>query len=246
MPRKNKVISIGTTEAEEFMVLLACTLRDSQRSTYEDGKGSYRCPFKFVSRALRVPELNYSSMEKLVVSALVIASKRHKRPRISVKGSKILADIHRTERPEEGLSGYSFGRGRGTPPNHGFCSTDDHPARLVKRRRTILTNTRLKTNGLVERANRGLGEGIKARLEAKEAKLDGIIPAEIGMPTLKTEEVDLVQNNEALEINLDLLEGNGDTGKLGPKWEGPYEVMEALEKGAYKLKDRDGKQLPLT
>ncbi|GJS93903.1 reverse transcriptase domain-containing protein [Tanacetum coccineum] len=37
-----------------------------------------------------------------------------------------------------------------------------------------------------------------------------------------------------------------DTGKLSPKWEGPYEVTEALGKGAYKLRDRDGKQLPQT
>ncbi|GJY39265.1 reverse transcriptase domain-containing protein [Tanacetum coccineum] len=116
-----------------------------------------------------------------------------------------------------------------------------------------------------------------------------VIPAEIGMPTLRTAEVDLVQNNEALEINLDLLEERReqvaireakskariekyynskvkntsfkpgdlvyrnndashmeDTGKLGPKWEGPYEVTEALRKGAYKLRDRDGKQLPRT
>ncbi|GJT55172.1 hypothetical protein Tco_0990226 [Tanacetum coccineum] len=35
-----------------------------------------------------------------------------------------------------------------------------------------------------------------------------------------------------------------EVGKLGPKWEGPYEVTEALGKGAYKLRDRDGKQLP--
>ncbi|GKF15292.1 hypothetical protein Tco_0056754 [Tanacetum coccineum] len=33
-----------------------------------------------------------------------------------------------------------------------------------------------------------------------------VIPAEISMPTLRTAEVDMVQNNEALEINLDLLE----------------------------------------
>nr|GEU57488.1 retrovirus-related Pol polyprotein from transposon 17.6 [Tanacetum cinerariifolium] len=32
------------------------------------------------------------------------------------------------------------------------------------------------------------------------------IPTEIGMPTLRTWKVDMVQNNEALEINLDLLE----------------------------------------
>ncbi|GJT61086.1 hypothetical protein Tco_1004619 [Tanacetum coccineum] len=37
-----------------------------------------------------------------------------------------------------------------------------------------------------------------------------------------------------------------DTGKLGPKWIGPYEVTEALGKGAYKLRDQDGNQLPRT
>ncbi|GJU94107.1 reverse transcriptase domain-containing protein [Tanacetum coccineum] len=81
-----------------------------------------------------------------------------------------------------------------------------------------------------------LGEGIKARLEARSKnwmeelphvlwahrtmikssngdtpfsltyRTEAVIPAEIGMPTLRTMEVDLVQNNEALEINLDLLE----------------------------------------
>ncbi|GJV40992.1 hypothetical protein Tco_1419432 [Tanacetum coccineum] len=109
------------------------------------------------------------------------------------------------------------------------------------------------------------------------------------MPTIRTTEVDLVQNNEALEINLDLLEErreeagireakskekiekyynakvrntsfkpgdlvyrNNDASraedikKLGPKWEGPYKVTEALGKGTYKLRDRDGKQLPRT
>ncbi|GJZ94115.1 reverse transcriptase domain-containing protein [Tanacetum coccineum] len=173
-----------------------------------------------------------------------------------------------------------------------------------------------QTNGLVERANRSLGEGIKARLDARSKnwieelpyvlwahrtmikssngdtpfsltyETEAVIPAEIGMPTLRTTEVDLVKNNEALEINLDLLEERReeatireakskakmekyynskvrntsfkpgdlvyrnndasraeDTGKLWPKYEGPYEVTEALEKGAYKLRDRDGKQL---
>ncbi|GJV77345.1 hypothetical protein Tco_1508929 [Tanacetum coccineum] len=106
------------------------------------------------------------------------------------------------------------------------------------------------------------------------------------MPTLRTAEVDLVQNNKALEINLDLLEERReqaaireakskakmekyynskvrsasfkpgdlvyrnndasrveDTEKLGPKWERPYEVTKAFGKGAYKLRDRDRKQL---
>nr|GEV12018.1 reverse transcriptase domain-containing protein [Tanacetum cinerariifolium] len=35
-------------------------------------------------------------------------------------------------------------------------------------------------------------------------------------------------------------------GKLGPKWEGPYEVTEALGNGAYKLRSIDGTILPRT
>nr|GEX60577.1 hypothetical protein [Tanacetum cinerariifolium] len=50
---------------------------------------------------------------------------------------------------------------------------------------------------------------------------------------------DLVyRNNDASQAE--------DTGKLGPKLEGPCEVTKALGKGAYKLRDRDGKQLPCT
>ncbi|GJX92161.1 reverse transcriptase domain-containing protein [Tanacetum coccineum] len=93
-----------------------------------------------------------------------------------------------------------------------------------------------QTNGLVERANRSLGEGIKARL-GKDNKnwleeisyvlwahrtmikssngdtsfsltyrMEAVIPAEIGMPTFRTTEVDMAKNDEALEINLELLE----------------------------------------
>ncbi|GJT33157.1 hypothetical protein Tco_0923576 [Tanacetum coccineum] len=77
--------------------------------------------------------------------------------------------------------------------------------------------------------------------------------------------IDMVQNDEALEINLDILEERmeqaairearskakmenyaKDNGKLSLKWEGPYEVTEALDNGAYKLRDRNGKLLPRT
>nr|GEU70030.1 reverse transcriptase domain-containing protein [Tanacetum cinerariifolium] len=114
-----------------------------------------------------------------------------------------------------------------------------------------------------------------------------VIPAEIGMATLRTAEVDIVKNNKALGISLDLLEekreqvvvqeasskakmeiyynarvqntsfrpgyfvywnneaSHGEDGrKLGPKWEGPYEVTEALGKEAYRLKDCNGHTLP--
>ncbi|GKB20849.1 hypothetical protein Tco_0854772 [Tanacetum coccineum] len=109
------------------------------------------------------------------------------------------------------------------------------------------------------------------------------------MPTLRTTEIDMIQNDEALKLNLDLLEEKReqatirksrskakmekynnfkvrntsfklgdlvyrnndashaeDGGKLGPKWEGPYEVTEALGKGAQKLRDHNGKLLSRT
>ncbi|GKC50732.1 hypothetical protein Tco_1073477 [Tanacetum coccineum] len=37
-----------------------------------------------------------------------------------------------------------------------------------------------------------------------------------------------------------------DGGKLSPKWEGPYEVTEALGDGAYRLRSMDGTVLPRT
>ncbi|GJW31520.1 reverse transcriptase domain-containing protein [Tanacetum coccineum] len=150
------------------------------------------------------------------------------------------------------------------------------------------------TNGLVERANMSMAEGIKARL-GKDNKnwleeiyhvlwahrtmiksrngdtpfsltygMEAVIPVEIGMPTFRTVEIDVAENDEALEINLELLEERReqaaireakskrqikeasrveDTGKLEPKLEGPYEVTEALGKGSYKLKDRNGREL---
>ncbi|GJV71870.1 putative ribonuclease H-like domain-containing protein [Tanacetum coccineum] len=65
-----------------------------------------------------------------------------------------------------------------------------------------------QTNGLVERANRSLGEGIKARLDERSKnwmeELPHVLWAHHTM--IKTAKVDPAQNNEALEINLDLLE----------------------------------------
>ncbi|GJY21917.1 hypothetical protein Tco_0394483 [Tanacetum coccineum] len=41
-----------------------------------------------------------------------------------------------------------------------------------------------------------------------------VIPAEIGMPTLRTAKVDIVQNDEALKINLDLLKEKRDQASI--------------------------------
>nr|GFC97117.1 hypothetical protein [Tanacetum cinerariifolium] len=82
------------------------------------------------------------------------------------------------------------------------------------------------------------------------------------MPTYRTTTVDVVNNDEELRLNLDLLEERRELatmskasndashavagGKLGPKWEGPYEVTDALGNGAYKLRSMDGTMLPRT
>nr|GEX44494.1 reverse transcriptase domain-containing protein [Tanacetum cinerariifolium] len=93
-----------------------------------------------------------------------------------------------------------------------------------------------QANGLVERVNRSLGEGIKARLDERSKNwleeishvlwahrtmiksingetpfsltygMEAVIPVEIGMPTLRTAEVDMIKTDEALVINLDFLE----------------------------------------
>nr|GEZ16597.1 reverse transcriptase domain-containing protein [Tanacetum cinerariifolium] len=94
----------------------------------------------------------------------------------------------------------------------------------------------LQSKGLVERANKSLGEGIKARLGEGNKNwveelphvlwahrtmiksshgdtlfsltygTEAVIPAEIGMPTYRTAAVDVVNNDEELRLNLDLLE----------------------------------------
>ncbi|GKD04704.1 reverse transcriptase domain-containing protein, partial [Tanacetum coccineum] len=84
-------------EKEELIVYLAAT-RETVSAILMTERKAKQMPIYFVSRALRGSELNYTSMEKLVL-ALVHASKRLKRPRVSVKGH-ILADFI-VERSEE-------------------------------------------------------------------------------------------------------------------------------------------------
>nr|GFC75221.1 hypothetical protein [Tanacetum cinerariifolium] len=95
-------------------------------------------------------------------------------------------------------------------------------------------------NGLLHEVDRSKGGGNDYRR------------TEIGMPTYRTTTVDVVNNDKELRLNLYLLEERQElaemseasndaghtvaSGKLGPKWEGPYEVTDALGNGAYKLR----------
>ncbi|KAK9064300.1 hypothetical protein SSX86_015680 [Deinandra increscens subsp. villosa] len=174
-----------------------------------------------------------------------------------------------------------------------------------------------QANGQVERTNRSIVTGIKARLgEHGKSWLnelpsviwalrttertshghtpysltfgsEAVIPAEIGMPTYRIENISEHTNDSELLVNLALtqerrdlaaisearykkqMEGyynqrvrsvtyrpgdyvfrnneasrQADQGKLGPNWEGPYQILEAHEKGSYKLATLEGKPVP--
>ncbi|GKB19147.1 reverse transcriptase domain-containing protein [Tanacetum coccineum] len=118
---------------------------------------------------------------------------------------------------------------------------------------------------------------------------EAVIPAEIGIPIRRTIQGPAEENEEALRMNLNLLEERRDivairearqkqqvekyynqrvyhkqfkvgkfvlrknklskvesTGKLGPKWEGPYEVIETYDTCTYKLRSMDGVEIPRT
>nr|GEU29322.1 reverse transcriptase domain-containing protein [Tanacetum cinerariifolium] len=80
-----------------------------------------------------------------------------------------------------------------------------------------------------------------------------VIPTEIGMPMYRTAAVDM--NARVRDVTFrpcNFVYRSNDAshavvgGKLGPKWEGPYEVTEALGDGAYKLRFMDETILPTT
>ncbi|GJZ16650.1 hypothetical protein Tco_0552773 [Tanacetum coccineum] len=116
-----------------------------------------------------------------------------------------------------------------------------------------------------------------------------VIPAKIGIPTRRTIQRSDEENEEALKMNLNLLEERREiatirearrkqqvekyynqrvhhkqfkvgefvlrknelskaenTGKLGPKREGPYEVVKTYGTGAYKFQSMKGADIPRT
>ncbi|GKA65815.1 reverse transcriptase domain-containing protein [Tanacetum coccineum] len=118
-------------------------------------------------------------------------------------------------------------RGESRVDNHWQSGEEVHVGQHIKHP---------QSNGLVERANRSLGDRIKARLGEGNKNwieelphvlwahrttiksshgdtpfsltygTEAVIPAEIGMPTYRTTAVDAVHNDEELRLNLDLLE----------------------------------------
>nr|GEV10969.1 reverse transcriptase domain-containing protein [Tanacetum cinerariifolium] len=80
-------------------------------------------------------------------------------------------------------------------------------------------------------------EQAKIREAKSKATMENYYNSKVRSASFKLRDL-MYHNNDASRAE--------DTGKLGLKWEGLYEVTEALGKGEYKLRDRDGKQLPRT
>ncbi|GJX43441.1 reverse transcriptase domain-containing protein [Tanacetum coccineum] len=125
-----------------------------------------------------------------------------------------------------------------------------------------------QTNGLVERKNRSLGEGIKERLDKGSKdwmeeiphvlwaphtmikssngdtlfsltyRMKEVIPAKIGMPTPRTTEIDMVLNNEALKLNLDHLEEKREHAAIREGLAATHRVMVEVSPGSCSRKNR--------
>ncbi|KAL2532788.1 RNase H domain-containing protein [Abeliophyllum distichum] len=83
-----------------------------------------------------------------------------------------------------------------------------------------------------------------------------MIPVEVGIPSLRHLHFNEVINDDLGRANLDLQEKRHDdsqlrlvflanrevgAGTLGPKWEGPYKIIEKVRLGTYRLEDSEGR-----
>uniref|UniRef100_A0A2N9HT99 Uncharacterized protein n=1 Tax=Fagus sylvatica TaxID=28930 RepID=A0A2N9HT99_FAGSY len=174
-----------------------------------------------------------------------------------------------------------------------------------------------QSNGQAEVSNKVILDGIKKRLEEAKGRwveelpsvmwthrttkrrstgetpfalaygVEAVIPLEVGLPTTRTTEFDVEENESSLRMDLNLVEErrdmatirlasyqhqmkrgydknirprsfqvgdlvlrkvvantrNPNDGKLGPNWEGPYQVTSFAGVGAYRLTDLDGKSV---
>nr|GEX25468.1 reverse transcriptase domain-containing protein [Tanacetum cinerariifolium] len=345
-----KLPMLTAPEEKEVLIIYLASAKEAVSSVLMTEREAKQMPIYFVSRALRGPEVNYTSMEKLVL-ALVHASKQEdsldtlieikeklSKPWIlfmdgpsyadSFEAGLILTNPEGTEfiyalrfrcKKPPGKCGFPISGQPGQRNLHSEGSRHDpilgkevNKSRAVRRksqRFTVINGVLykksflgpwlrcvgpLQANYVLREIHEGscsmhAGPGkVKFLIVAIDYFTKSIYPSKNWHSHTKDNEVDMVQNDEALEINLDLLEERrkqaaireakskakiekyynsklrstsfkpGDLvyrsndvshakegGKLGPKWEGSYEVAEALGNCVYKLRDRDGKQLPI-
>nr|GEU95864.1 hypothetical protein [Tanacetum cinerariifolium] len=94
-----KLPMVTTPKPREALIMYLCAAREAINAVLLTKKDSRQISIYFVSRALQAPEINYTSVEKVVL-ALVHATRRLRRPRTSISG-QVLVDFI-AERSDEG------------------------------------------------------------------------------------------------------------------------------------------------
>ncbi|GKD29566.1 reverse transcriptase domain-containing protein, partial [Tanacetum coccineum] len=100
-----------------------------------------------------------------------------------------------------------------------------------------------QTNRLVERANRSVGEGIKARLdqdmleEKRERAIIRIAKSKARMEKYYNARSAVQPSSQKTLYTEAIKLAMRERGKMGPKWERTFEVVEALIKGAYMFRN---------
>ncbi|GKA51557.1 reverse transcriptase domain-containing protein [Tanacetum coccineum] len=156
-------------------------------------------------------------------------------PRTSVKG-QILMDFL-IEKPDESLSDTSVDGMELTYALRFLFTTSNNEAEYE----ALITGLRIAPQMGVHKGTLpdDKREASKLRIKARQYKfLERVLYRRSFLkPWLRPGDFVYRSNNASHAVG---------GGKLGPKWEGPYEVMEALGDGAYKLRAIDGMVLPRT
>nr|GEW21688.1 hypothetical protein [Tanacetum cinerariifolium] len=307
---------VGPRPQEELIMYLSAT-HGAISAVLMTEQGTTEMPIYFISHALQSPELNYSPMEKLVLS-LVFAAKRLRRRRLASHTSNNImknrghfsqmahrvwmGQVHRpvARHPQQSLTPimtpwlfYKWGIYIVGPFLEGagkvkflIVAMDFFTKWIEAKVVATITSGQVK-KFVWDNIVCHFGEGNKNWVEelphvlwayrtmiksshsdtpfSLTYRTEAVIPAKIRMLTYRTVAVDVVNNDEELRLNLDLLEEHRELAvirdfvyrsnnashavvgrKLGPKWEGPYEVTEALGNRAYKLWSTEGTVLPRT
>ncbi|GKB74544.1 reverse transcriptase domain-containing protein, partial [Tanacetum coccineum] len=218
---------------EELIVYLSASHRAISAVLITE-RGMVQTPVYFVSRSLQGLELNYTPIEKLVLS-LVFAAKRLQR--------------YFQAHPEGTEFTYAL-RFQFTASNN----EEEYEALIVGLRIAVqmeVRNVHAIIPKAVAKVKKFMWDNIVCRFglpgeivsdnairEAKaKLKMTKYYNARVRSVTFRPGDFVYRINDASHTV---------DEGKIGPKWEGPYEVTEALGDGAYRLRSMDGTVLSRT
>ncbi|GKD19411.1 hypothetical protein Tco_1208569 [Tanacetum coccineum] len=107
-----------------------------------------------------------------------------------------------------------------------------HRTMMIKDRKDNEEEIRLNLDLLTERR-----EAVTIREARYKTKVEQYYNKRVRPMAFKVGEY-VYRRNEASRVE--------DLGKLGPKWEGPYLVIEAYDNGSYKFQTMEGREVPRT